>query len=34
VNDYYRKMKGMADALRDLDERVPDRALILNIRRG
>ena len=34
VNDYCRKMKGMADALTDLGETVPDRTLVLNLLRG
>jgi hypothetical protein len=31
VKDYCRKMKGMVDALRNLNEPVPDRTLVLNI---
>jgi len=34
VNDYCRKMKSMADSLRDLGEPVPDRTLVLNLLRG
>lgn len=34
INDYYLKMKGMADALGDLSETVHDRTLVLNILRG
>jgi hypothetical protein len=34
VNDYSRKMKGKADALRDLGEPVSDRTIILNILQG
>ena len=34
VNDYCRKMKSMADDLRDLGEPVADRTLVLNILRG
>jgi hypothetical protein len=34
VNDYSRKMKGMADALRDLGEPVSDRTFVLNILQG
>ena len=34
INDYCRKMKGMADALADLGEPVHDRTLVLNILQG
>jgi len=34
IDDYCRKMKGMADALADLGEPVHDRTLVLNILRG
>ena len=34
VDDYCRKMKGMADALADLGEPVNDRTLVLNVLRG
>jgi hypothetical protein len=34
VIDYYRKMKGMVDALRGLGKPLPDRTLVLNILRG
>jgi hypothetical protein len=34
IDDYYRKMKGMTDALADLDEPIPHRAFILNPPRG
>ena len=34
VDDYCRKMKGMADSLADLGEPVSDRTLVLNVLRG
>jgi len=34
ITTYCRKLKGMADALRDLDEPVQDRTLVLNLLRG
>jgi hypothetical protein len=34
VHDYYRKMKAMADSLRDLGKKVFDRNLVLNVLRG
>jgi hypothetical protein len=34
VNDYYPKTRSMADALRNLDESVADRTVVLNILRG
>jgi hypothetical protein len=34
IIDYCRKFKGMADALSDLGEPVPDRTLVLNVIRG
>jgi hypothetical protein len=34
IDDYCRKMKGMADALADLSEPIQDRTLVLNVRRG
>ena len=34
ITDYCRKFKGMADALGDLGEPVPDRTLVLNVIRG
>ena len=34
VDDYCRKMKGMADALTDLGEPLNDRTLVLNVLRG
>jgi hypothetical protein len=34
VNDYYRKMKGMADDLHDLSEQVEDRTFVLNVLQG
>jgi hypothetical protein len=34
IDDYCRKMKGMADALADLGEPIQDRTLVLNIPRG
>ena len=34
IDDFCRKMKGMADALADLGEPVPDRTLVLNVLRG
>jgi len=34
VDDYCRKMKGMADALADLGEPLNDRTLVLNVLRG
>ena len=34
IDDYCRKMKGMADALGDLGEVIRDRTLVLNVLRG
>jgi hypothetical protein len=34
INAYWRKLKGMADTLRDLGEPVNDRTLVLNLLRG
>jgi hypothetical protein len=34
VDDYCRKIKGMADALADLGEPIPDRTFVLNLLRG
>jgi hypothetical protein len=34
IDDYCRKMKGMADALADLGEPINDRTLVLNVLRG
>ena len=34
ITNYCRKLKGMADALRDLGEPVNDRTLVLNLLRG
>jgi hypothetical protein len=34
IDDYYRKMKGMANALANLGEPIPDRTFILNLLRG
>ena len=34
VSTYCRKLKGMADALGDLDQPIPDRTLVLAVLRG
>ena len=34
ITDYYRKLKGMADALSDLGENMSDRTLVLNLLHG
>jgi hypothetical protein len=34
IDEYCRKMKGLADALTDLGEPIQDRTLVLNVLRG